>query len=134
MKPTQSSTFVLPALKTRFFWLGVYGGHYDIAVLFWTKPAHFEKTGMRYNGEDTNGEIDTVDLLAEQRAGNIAADMGLDSFLTYFPGFDLSAITQSNNRPRAIEIPKTDLMRVRLTLPMDKENAIDSISFHCDWR
>lgn len=120
----QKSTFNLPVLRPLKLWAGVYGGHYDIIVLFRTKPTRTEETAK--------GVV--IDCLAEAEADNIAADMSLADFTDWFPGVDLSAILHRDGRPKAIEIPADDLVEMELTLPCDERGRIDTINFHADWR
>lgn len=126
MKPKlQRAAFQPTALTWRKVWLGVYGGHYDIIVMFWKRPTF---------GDEQQDGSKVIDLLSEYDAGNVAADMSLADFIERFPGIDLSSITQPNGRPRAIEIPAKDLLRVELALPLDENGHVQSIDFHVDWR
>lgn len=133
-KPSlHKATFAPAVMQTRTFWLGAYGGHYDIIVLFAAKPTRFEESKLRVRGAEKASQTQAVDCLAESNAGNLAADMALCEFLRYFPGIDLSPILHKG-RPTAVEIVGSDLMQVELTLPCDEHGRPESINMHEDWR
>ncbi len=130
-KPIQRATFTPPKLTRKRVWLGAYGGHYDIVVMFAKKPTHYQMdktTHDMFKGP----EHEVIDCLAEQKAGNLVGDMDPGDFTEAFPGLDLSAIL-TNGRPKAIEIAKGDLIQVELMLPLDEYGRARSIDMHSDW-
>lgn len=127
----QKATIVFPKLTTHKYWVGVYGGHYDIIVLFHKRPLNFEIDGVL--NHTTEKYVSNIDLLLEQEAGNIAADLSLGDFKILFPAIDLSSILNKRGYPNAIEIPYNELIRVELTLPAEKDGSIYSLDFHQDW-
>jgi hypothetical protein len=127
--------FRLPKLTTRKYWVGAYGGHFDIVVVFFRKPACFEEFQGHHRGEALEGQA--VDMLAEQAKENIAADLPLFMFQALFPRVDLSPILHQE-RPTAIEVVKQDLLRVELQAPVDMQDPAPhrrwlSLDFHVDW-
>lgn len=120
----QSAKFTGIKSTTKKYWLGCYGGHYDIVVLFRKKPTH---TCI------SDKDVVYIDCLEESNAGNIAGDMALDDFITYFPGLDISTLLK-NGRPKDTEIPVNGLLQVELTAPIDKYGRLISVNFHADWR
>lgn len=130
-KTIQRATFNPPKLTRKRVWIGAYGGHYDILVMFAKKPTHYRPDSVKHNMKASPDQL-VVELLDESKAGNIVGDMGLCDFIEWFPGLDLSAIL-TNGRPRAIEIVKGDLLQVELMLPLDEYGRALSIDMHSDW-
>jgi hypothetical protein len=116
--------FVLPKLRTITVWIGAYGGHYDIVVLFRKKPTH-------YCTDDTFDQK-IVNLSKEHEAGNILADMHPAMLQELFPTLDLKPILKNNGRPVAIEILSNGLIKAEIAAPIDEDGDF-VLPVHNDW-
>lgn len=105
--------------KTKVFncWAGMYGGHFDIIVLFKTRPTQFE---------EWDGGTREVQVGVEKDEGNWLCTLSISAFADWWPDAWVE-ITKSpfvhrldSGQPRHTDIHEEDLFELEIEMPVDE--------------
>lgn len=125
-KTMKISQFKMPKLTPKTVWVGAYGGHTDLIVLFSKMPVP-EEDGATNGNILRRGDKQYCPLTNEEL---IVGAMWLDQFKKCYPDADISSILDKRGRPLDIEITK--LLKIRLEIPMGSNGHANNIDFYAD--